>query len=334
VQEVTPCGTRAPHRAFGGGRLYNSRPTPLVSSCTVLTFLPLFIRLPLVLLLVALNVAVHASVLLLFAVIKALVPLAGFRRAVSRILVVIAEQWIAVNGLLFALVTRTRWIVEGMQGLRRDGWYLVVSNHQSWVDIPVLQKIFNRRIPFLKFFLKNQLKWVPVLGLAWWALDFPFMRRYSKETLQRHPELRGKDKQATRIACERFRDLPVSVMNFVEGTRFTPGKHQRQESPFKNLLRPRAGGTAFVLEAMGDILQSVVDVTIVYPGGVPTLVDLLANRVQEIRVRVRVLPIPADLLGCDYENDAQFRERFQTWINALWTDKDALIEAMRNQRIC
>src|SRR5579863_10046354 len=144
----------------------------------MLTFLPTFIRLPLALLLVALNVLVHSLVLLCLALIK-------------------------------ALVTRTRWVVDGLQGLNRGGWYLVLSNHQSWVDIPVLQRTFNRRIPFLKFFLKQQLKWVPVLGLAWWALDFPFMQRYSKETLEQHPELRGKDKEATRIACERFRDLPV-----------------------------------------------------------------------------------------------------------------------------
>ncbi len=150
--------------------------------------------------------------------------------------------------------------------------------------------------------------------------------------MEKHPELRGKDKQATRIACERFRHLPVSVMNFVEGTRFTQAKHDRQESPFRNLLRPRAGGTAFVLETMGDILQSVVDVTIVYPDGTPTLIDLLADRVPAIRVRVRELPIPADLLHRDYENDAQFRARFQEWINALWMEKDALIAEMRSQR--
>ncbi|MDR3386058.1 MAG: acyltransferase [Rudaea sp.] len=295
----------------------------------MLTFLPVFIRLPLALVLVAINVGVHATVLLLFAVIKAAVPVAGFRRLVSGILVVIAEQWIAVNGVLFALLTRTRWAVDGVQGLKRKGWYLVLSNHQSWVDIPVLQKTLNRRVPFLKFFLKSQLKWVPVMGLAWWALDFPFMKRYTKATLEKHPELRGKDKQATRIACERFRELPVSVMNFVEGTRFTPAKQRQQESPFRNLLRPRAGGTAFVLETMGEMLQSIVDVTIVYPGGVPTLIDLLADRVGEIRVRVRELPIPPDLIHGVYENDAEFRARFQTWVNALWVEKDALITTMR-----
>jgi len=293
----------------------------------MLTFLPVLIRLPLALLLVALNVLVHASVLLMLAVIKALVPIAGFRAWISRALVAIAEQWIAVNGVLFALITRTRWRVDGVEGLDRRGWYLVLSNHQSWVDIPVLQKTFNRHIPFLKFFLKQKLKWVPVLGLAWWALDFPFMQRYTKQQLEAHPHWRGKDKQATRAACEKFRHAPVSVMNFVEGTRYTAAKHAQQQSPFANLLRPRAGGVAFVLEAMGDMFHSIVDVTIVYPGGRPTMIDLLANRIPEIHVHVRQLPIPQQFIGGDYENDAEFRERFQNWINVLWMEKDALIEA-------
>lgn len=293
--------------------------------------LPLFVRLPLALLFVVLNVLVHASVLLMLAAIKALVPVRGFRIAISRVLVLIAEQWIVVNGALFAMFTRTRWRVEGIEGLQRGGWYLVLSNHQSWVDIPVLQKVFNRRIPFLKFFLKQQLVWVPVLGLAWWALDFPFMRRHTKEQLEQHPEWRGKDKQATRMACERFRHLPVSVMNFVEGTRFTAAKHAAQQSPYANLLRPRAGGVAFVLETMGDMLQSIVDVTIVYPGGRPTLIDLLANRVAEICVQVRQLPIAPEFVGRDYENDAEFRGSFQAWISARWAEKDALIAAMKSR---
>ena len=298
----------------------------------MLTYLPTFIRLPLALLLVVLNVLVHASVLLVLALVKALVPIVGFRRWISHVLVVIAEQWIAVNGVLFALVTRTRWQVDGLAGLDRHGWYLVLSNHQSWVDIPVLQRTFNRRIPFLKFFLKQQLKWVPVLGLAWWALDFPFMQRYTKQQLDAHPQWRGKDRQATRAACEKFRQSPVSVMNFVEGTRFTPVKHAQQQSPFANLLRPRAGGVAFVLDAMGDMLQSIIDVTIVYPNGKPTMIDLLADRIPEVRVHIRQLPIPAEFVGGDYENDAEFRARFQDWITTLWLEKDASIVQMRAAR--
>ena len=292
-------------------------------------FLPTFIRLPIAVLLVVLNVLVHATVLLALAAIKVLMPIAGPRRLLSRALIGIAEQWIAVNGALFALFTPTRWEVSGTEGLRRDGWYLVLCNHQSWVDIPVLQRTFNRRIPFLKFFLKKQLMWVPVMGLAWWALDFPFMQRYSKQQLAQHPEWRGKDKQATRRACERFRELPVSVMNFVEGTRFTPAKHEQQGSPYAHLLRPRAGGVAFVLETMGEMLQSIIDVTIVYPDGRPTMIDLLAGRIGVIRVNVRQVAIPPDFVGRDYENDAAFRSAFQNWIGALWTQKDGAIARLQ-----
>ncbi len=290
----------------------------------MLATLPGFLRIPLVILLLALNVVLHVTPLFALTLLKVIVPVRCIRLALSRALVVIAESWIAVNSVMFEWFTRTRWQVEGLQGLRRDGSYLVLCNHQSWVDIPVLQKVFNRRIPFLRFFLKSQLIWVPLLGPAWWALDFPFMKRYSKDTLARHPELQGKDRQATRKACEKFRHMPVSVMNFVEGTRFTPAKHAAQASPYRHLLRPRAGGVAFVLDAMGDALHAMLDVTVVYPQGPCTMMDLIAGRVRDIRVHVRELPIDAGLRG-DYEQDAAFRERFQHWINALWQEQDAQV---------
>jgi 1-acyl-sn-glycerol-3-phosphate acyltransferase len=192
----------------------------------------------------------------------------------------------------------------------------------------VLQKIFNRRIPFLRFFLKQQLIWVPLLGPAWWALDFPFMKRYSRQTLLRHPELQGKDREATRRACEKFRHMPVSVMNFAEGTRFTQAKHDAQSSPFRHLLRPKAGGVAFVLDAMGEALHAILDVTIVYPEGPCTLMDLIAGRVHDIRVHVRERPIDAGLIG-SYDEDTAFRGRVKAWMNTLWRDKDAQAARMQ-----
>lgn len=289
--------------------------------------LPGFIRLPLAMLLLALNTVLHVLALFALTFCKLLLPMRAPRLACSRALVAVAESWIAVNNGLFDGFTHTRWQVEGLADLRRDGNYLVLCNHQSWVDIPVLQKIFNRRIPFLRFFLKQELIWVPLLGAAWWALDFPFMKRYSRETLAKHPELQGKDRQATRRACEKFRHMPVSVMNFVEGTRFTPAKHDAQSSPYRYLLRPKAGGLAFVLDAMGDALHAILDVTIVYPNGPCTMMDLIAGRVRDIRVHVRELPIGSEWRG-DYEQDAMFRERFQARVNALWNEKDMLIGRM------
>ncbi|MBD8897993.1 acyltransferase [Rhodanobacter sp. DHG33] len=287
----------------------------------MLAFLPALIRVPLVLLLLALNVLVHVLPLFALTLLKLVVPVAAWRRLCSRLLVAIAESWIGANNLLFALFTRIHWQVDGLEGLRRDANYLVLANHQSWVDIPVLQKLLNRRIPFLRFFLKSQLIWVPLMGPAWWALDFPFMKRYSKETLARHPELAGRDMEATRRACAKFRQLPVSVMNFVEGTRFTPAKHDAQGSPYRHLLKPRAGGVAFVLDAMGEGLDAILDVAIAYPGGPCSMMDLVTGRLREVRVSLREQAIPRELRG-DYEGDAAFRQRFQAWVNALWREQD------------
>ncbi|HNR92372.1 MAG TPA: acyltransferase, partial [Dokdonella sp.] len=269
--------------------------------------------------LVVASTLLHGTPLLALAVVKVLLPIATVRHLLTRILTRIAESWVGVNSVLMGSLGGTRIDAPSLDGLHRDGWYLVVCNHQSWVDIPVLQAVFNRRIPLLRFFLKQQLIWVPVLGLAWWALDFPFMKRYSKDVLTKRPELRGKDIEATRRACAKYRELPVAVMNFVEGTRFTPDKHVKQASPYRHLLLPRAGGIAFVLDAMGELIEAIVDVTIVYPAGKPSVADLFTGRVREVRVDVRVLPLPA---RGDYENDARHRQRFQAWLNALWQDKD------------
>lgn len=286
--------------------------------------LPVFLRVSLAAVLIAASTVVHALPLLAIALVKVALPLAAVRRACNPLLTGLAESWIAFNSFLIASFTHTRFVVDAPARLQSDGHYLVLANHRSWVDIPVLQKVFNRRIPLLRFFLKSQLFWVPVLGLAWWALDFPFMRRYTREQVARRPELAGRDVEATRRACRKFRAMPVAVMNFVEGTRFTPAKHAAQASPYRHLLKPKSGGVAFVLEAMGEGLQAILDVTVVYPGGQPTLLDLFADRVREVRVQVRERPIPQEFASGDYQNDAAFRERFQVWMNTLWSEKDAL----------
>jgi 1-acyl-sn-glycerol-3-phosphate acyltransferase len=240
----------------------------------------------------------------------------------------IAESWIGCNSAWMGLTQRTAWDVEGLDGLQQGNWYLVNSNHQSWVDILVLQHLLNRRIPLLKFFIKQQLIWVPVMGLAWWALDFPFMRRHSEEFLKKHPEMRGKDQETTRKACEKFALIPTSVMSFLEGTRFTPAKHARQQSPYRYLLKPKAGGMALALDAMGGKFKAILDVTIVYPDGAPTFSHFLCGDLHRVTVRVRSLPIPAHLLGGDYANDPAFREAFSQWVQQLWRDKDAQIAAL------
>ena len=275
--------------------------------------------------LLLLNVFFWVPILLFFAIVKLIIPLNKVRLMIDPLLLRIAEAWIAGNSGWMGLTQRTQWDVQGIKDLKYHSWYLVNCNHQSWVDILVLQHLFNRRIPLLKFFLKQQLIWVPIMGLAWWALEFPFMRRHSEEYLKQHPEMRGKDQETTRKACEKFALIPTSVMNFLEGTRFTPAKHQRQKSPYRNLLKPKAGGLALALNAMGDKFQAILDVTIVYPDGAPDFWQFLCGKLKRVVVRVRSIPVPQQLARCDYAGDPAVREAYQQWVQQLWRDKDAQI---------
>ena len=264
--------------------------------------------------------------------LRLLMPFKSWRAFCGKITVFIAENWIFCNNVGLILAGKTEFDLKGIEELDRNSWYLVISNHQTWVDIPVLQKVFYHQIPFLKFFLKKELIWVPVLGLAWWALDFPFMKRYSKDFLKKHPKLKGKDMEITRKACEKFRDMPVSVMNFTEGTRFTPAKHARQRSPFNHLLRPKAGGIGFVMSAMGEHLSYVLDVTISYPQGVPSIWDLLCGKVKKVHVNVEKIPVSEEIVG-NYMEDKAYRIRFQAWLNERWKEKSLILEQSLNTEI-
>ncbi|EXI68615.1 MAG: putative acyltransferase YihG [Candidatus Accumulibacter adjunctus] len=276
-------------------------------------------------LLLALNCLFWVPLLLLLAVLKLLLPQRAVRLRLDPLLVRVAEAWIACNSGWMALTQKTDWDVEGIEGLQRRGWYLVNCNHQTWADILVLQHLLTGRIPLLKFFLKQQLIWVPIMGLAWWALDFPFMRRHSEEVLRAHPELRARDREVTRIACEKFALIPTSVMNFCEGTRFTAAKHRQQASPYRHLLKPKAGGIALALNVMGDRFHAILDVTIVYPDGAPDFWQFLCGRMRRVRVRVQTLPVPHQLAEGDYAADAAVREAFQQWLQRIWREKDAQI---------
>ena len=297
----------------------------------MLNFLPSLARGIIASLLFGLNVLFWPFIVLAFSILKFLLPFKPVRRFFDRILLWLSENWISCNSGWMNLTQKTKWDVQGLEDLNYKGWYLVVSNHQSWVDIFVLQHLLNRRIPLMKFFLKRELIWVPVMGLAWWALEFPFLRRHSAEYLKKHPQQKRKDFETTRLSCEKFANMPTSVMNFLEGTRFTKSKHARQESPYQYLLRPKAGGTALALSVLGDKFNSLLNITIVYPDGTPTFWEFLCGNLQRVIVRFQNIEIPQHLLRGDYEGDNNFRVAFQLWVQHLWQEKDLQIELLRKE---
>ncbi|MEE5101738.1 acyltransferase [Pseudomonas alliivorans] len=279
--------------------------------------------------LLLINTLILIGPLLVFALLKLLFR-GRMRDHCSHAVMWIAETWAEIDKLIFAACIPTQWDIRGDEGLRNDTSYLVISNHQSWVDIPALIQALNRRTPFFKFFLKKELIWVPLLGLAWWGLDYPFMKRYTKAFLAKNPELKGKDLEITKAACELFKRQPVTIVNYLEGTRFTPAKHTAQSSPYTSLLKPKAGGVAFVLAAMGEQLDAILDVTVLYPGSsIPGFWDMLCGRVPKVIVDIKTRELEPWLWQGDYENDPVFREKIQGWVNQLWIEKDARIAALR-----
>jgi 1-acyl-sn-glycerol-3-phosphate acyltransferase len=281
------------------------------------------------LLALGLNTVVLTAVLFLCSIAKLLALTDSARSRVRRFLARLPVAWIAINNGIFALLRITQWDIEVPPALNRDGCYLVLSNHQTWADVLILQRSFNRRLPLFRFFVKKALIWLPFLGAAWWTLDMPFMQRYSKEQLDRHPELKGRDLENARQACEKFRQMPVAMMNFPEGTRFTSAKRLQLSSPYRRLLEPHIGGIGQVLYALGDELDTLIDVTIVFPGRgdavAPTLWQLLSGQVERVMVRARQLPIPRSLRGRNFRTDADFRRELERWVEHLWQEKDELI---------
>jgi 1-acyl-sn-glycerol-3-phosphate acyltransferase len=295
----------------------------------MLSFLPGTLRGVLIILIIIINTLVCFPFLMSVALLKFIIPIPVLSAICTKIAIQIATFWIGVNSSLFTIFLKIDWHINGLEGLSKDEWYLVNCNHQSWADIPVVQKVFNRKIPMLKFFLKQELIWVPLLGLCWWALDFPFMKRSTPEQIKNNPSLAGKDLEITRKACEKFKYTPVSVFNFMEGTRLTQSKHAKQGSPFDYLLKPKAGGAAFVLGSMGDVMHTMLDVTVLYPNSPTNIWEMICGKVSTVVVDIQRVEIPSAFLGKDYTSDPEFKSEFQTWVNELWINKDQRISELK-----
>lgn len=249
----------------------------------------------------------------------------------NRLSVHIAENWIATNNFYIKYILRVKIALDMPNTLSRVRSYLVVSNHRSWVDILALQSVFNRQIPFLRFFIKDSLKWVPLLGPVWKALDYPFMKRYSKDEIQKMPWLKGRDLEAAKVACKKLLGKPSSVLIFLEGTRFSVEKSQILKSRFLNLLPPKAGGAMAVLDVLGKQVHSLVDVTIVYPEGVKTIWSLFSGKLSKIVIKVREIEIPPNFLQANLIENAELRKDFENWLLPIWADKDALISQISSE---
>jgi 1-acyl-sn-glycerol-3-phosphate acyltransferase len=291
----------------------------------MLGFLPAPIIGVIGLLLYLLNLIFWVIILFASAAVHYLMPTVNLRRKTYQLMQALPAHWIDGHNWIIRWTTQIDWQIEGLEGLSANNWYFLIANHQSWADIVILEKVFNRRIPTLKFFLKKALIWLPFAGQACWLLDFPFMERPNKSYLKKHPELKGKDSQAVRIACEKFKQSPTTIINFLEGTRWDTLKQKSQASTYSHLLRPKSTGLATALSALEGYVKYLIDVTIIYSDSENIAWDFLCGRIKKITVKIRVLPVPEPFLK-NFIEDRNARAKFQQWINQIWHEKNQLIK--------
>jgi 1-acyl-sn-glycerol-3-phosphate acyltransferase len=282
--------------------------------------------LPLTLSCFTLNLTIWGVIVTSCGVLK-LLPSPALNRSCSKVAHWAYRRWSYHNRQLMELFNPVEWQLSGLTELQADRWYLLISNHKSWLDIPVLSQFALERIPEPKFFLKEELKWVPFIGSASWALDMPFMKRYSQAQIKKNPALKGQDIETTRQSCEKFRHQPTTIINFVEGSRVTTAKQKAKNSPFQYLLPAKAGGIAFTLASMGSQFDALLDITLIYPDNPRhVLLEMLMGRLRRVVIQVEVLPVDEQIIG-DYFQDEAFRQRFQLWLNQRWQLKDQRIAA-------
>ncbi|MCC5450574.1 acyltransferase [Rheinheimera sp. UJ51] len=298
----------------------------------MLSILPGFLLLPISFSLFALNLAFWGIIVTPLGLLKLLIPNAAAHRLIAKLGRFCYRGWTRVNTGLINLFNDVDWQISGEQQLDKESWYLLIANHKSWLDIPVVSTFAAKLIPEPKFFLKDQLKWVPFLGTGCWALDMPYMKRYSAATLAKRPELKGKDIETTRKSCAKFRHAPTTIINFVEGSRCTAQKQRLRQSPYSHLLPPKAGGIAFTLASMGEQFNAILDITLIYPDNQHNIaLDMLMGRLKRVVIKAEILAVDQHVMG-DYFNDAVFRENFQQWLNQRWQLKDQYISAYYQQQ--
>ncbi len=274
----------------------------------------------------ALNMIFWSSLLFLAGLVRLLVPFKGWRKFWNSVTIFIGESCISFNNAWIKVLLRPSISINGIEHLEKDHWYIATSNHQSWGDIFILQKITNKKVPLLRFFMKDILKWIPIVSIVGWALDMPFLKRYSQEEIKKNPSLRGKDLEQMKKAFKRLETNPGTVFSFAEGTRFTKQKHKDQNSPFDNLLIPKAGGIGVALSTM-PFITTLLDLSISYNSNSRSFWSFLCGGMSEIRVKARSIEIPEHLLNKDYSKNHQFRNELKDWLYEIWEEKDRFLNS-------
>ena len=226
------------------------------------------------------------------------------------------------------ILHKLEWDFQIPEDVNTDTWYIAMSNHQTWADIFILLAAGHKKIPLIKFFMKKELQWIPIIYLVHKTIDMPFLNRHSRAQIQANPELKKVDFENAKIAAKRFSRNPSTAFSFAEGTRFTLQKLDAQESPYSNLLKPKIGALAIALSGMPQV-DTLVDFTVVYSSEKRSTWDFLCGDLSKAKVAVKTYALPENLKNRSFEQEDNYKRDFQTFVDAIWLEKEQTIKSLK-----
>ena len=260
--------------------------------------------------------------------IPRLIPLQSLKKGIGKLSNEIGSLIVATLKLSIKVIHRPKWEFELPENLGTSNWYIGMSNHLSWGDIFILLFAGHRKVPLLKFFMKDELKWIPILYLIHKTVDMPFLKRHSMKSVKKNPELRKLDMIAAQKAAKRFARNPSVAFSFAEGTRYTPKKHEAQSSPYFQLLKPKIGALNIALSGMPEV-SHLLDFTIIYKTNKTSAWSFACGEMNEAAVVAKKFKLPEELLARN-PLDANYKNIFQSFIDKIWEEKSTYILKNKN----
>lgn len=271
---------------------------------------------------ITLNLTFWMVPLLILASLKLMIPVRGVKDALYGMMLRIYMFAVRVDDFLFKKVLGIRFEVNGLERLESEKNYLVIANHRSWADILVLQSLLIGVAPIIKFIVKREILFVPLVGLICWAYEYPLVKRSSMKSPRR---LNDRGQMDLDVINRRLGNLgrhPTTIINFVEGTRFNLLKSKKTESSYRHLLKPRAGGLTYILNTFGSRIDYVLDFTIAYHTREPVFWNFLGGTCPKVNVDVQVIPMQEMLAIISSGKNAPEYPEVAAWLTGFWEGKD------------
>lgn len=194
---------------------------------------------------------------------------------------------------------------------------LLLPNHQSMADVMTLLCYSWRcgRVGDVRWFVKDIVKYFPGFGWGMWLGDCVFVKRNWAE------DKAGVERQFRKYQRQQ---LPVFMVSFLEGTRYTEDKGGKARafaaerglySPQHTLI-PRTKGFVATVQGLRSSLDAIYDITIGYPREVPTLVNCFEAKVPRVAIHVRRFAI---------DSLPESEDELRTWAIERFEEKDALM---------